>query len=165
MDMGRFFAYGGTVLYLIFFVTVVLWGLLIERLLFYRYTYPRMREEMFAQWRNLEDHTSWQAHRIREFFVSRLKGEFARTLPYIKVLIALCPFFGLLGTVTGMIEVFDVMAALGTTDARAMASGVSKATVPTMAGMFVAVVSLLAVARYENRLKEEGQRIEAALTR
>jgi biopolymer transport protein ExbB len=64
-------------------------------------------------------------------------------LPMIKTLVALCPLLGLLGTVTGMIEVFDVMAVTGTGNARAMASGVSKATVPTMAGMVGALSGVL----------------------
>ena len=51
---------------------------------------------------------------------------------------------GLLGTVTGMIEVFDVMAITGSGNARSMASGVSKATIPTMAGMVGALSGVFA---------------------
>ncbi len=60
----------------------------------------------------------------------------------IQACVALCPLLGLLGTVTGMIEVFHVMASSGTSNARAMAGGVSKATVPTMAGMVAALSAL-----------------------
>ena len=51
---------------------------------------------------------------------------------------------GLLGTVTGMIQVFDVLAITGGGDAREMASGVSKATIPTMAGMVAALSGVFA---------------------
>jgi biopolymer transport protein ExbB len=54
---------------------------------------------------------------------------------------------GLLGTVTGMIEVFEVMAISGSGNPRSMASGVSKATIPTMAGM-VAALSGIAMSTY-----------------
>ena len=64
------------------------------------------------------------------------------TLGLIKALVALCPLLGLLGTVTGMIEVFDVMAISGSGNARAMAAGVSQATVSTMAGMVSALSGL-----------------------
>ena len=63
----------------------------------------------------------------------------------VKTLVALCPMLGLLGTVTGMIEVFDVMAA-GGGNTRGMAAGVSKATLPTMAGMVAAPLGLLSQA-------------------
>ena len=63
-----------------------------------------------------------------------------RNLLLIQGLIALCPLLGLLGTVTGMIEVFDIMAITGTGNARAMASGIAKATLPTMTGLFISIV-------------------------
>jgi biopolymer transport protein ExbB len=62
----------------------------------------------------------------------------------IKTLVSLCPLLGLLGTVTGMIQVFDVMAVEGTSNARSMAAGVSLATVPTMAGMVGALSGVFA---------------------
>ncbi len=163
--LSQFFSYGGVVLYLIFFLAVVLWALLIERLWYYMKEYPKHKEETIRIWDAQADKESWEAHRVRDYLLSRLGQRFSVTLPLIKIGIALCPLFGLLGTVTGMIEVFDVMAVLGTTDARAMASGVSKATVPTMAGMFIAIVSLLAVARFESRIKAESQHMAARLTR
>ena len=54
----------------------------------------------------------------------------------------MCPLLGLLGTVTGMIEVFDIMAITGTGNARAMASGIARATLPTMTGLFISIVGL-----------------------
>ena len=61
----------------------------------------------------------------------------------IQTLIALCPVLGLLGTVTGMIEVFDVVSFFGTGNARALASGITKATLPTMTGMAISILGLL----------------------
>ena len=61
-------------------------------------------------------------------------------LTMIMTLVALAPLLGLLGTVTGMIEVFNIMAG----DAKSMAGGVSKATIPTMAGMVAALSGVFA---------------------
>ena len=80
-------------------------------------------------------------------------------LPFIKVFVALCPLFGLLGTVTGMIEVFDVLSIAGSGNARAMAGGVSKATIPTMAGMVAALSGLLLSVRLEQYAADEGERM------
>ena len=49
---------------------------------------------------------------------------------------------GLLGTVYGMIEVFEVLSFLGTGNPRAMSSGVAKATIPTMASMVITLFGL-----------------------
>ncbi len=58
--------------------------------------------------------------------------------------VVVCPLLGLIGTVTGMIEVFFVMAVTGGGDAKSMAGGVSKATIPTMAGMVGALSGIFA---------------------
>ena len=74
----------------------------------------------------------------------------------IQTCVMLAPLFGLLGTVTGMIEVFQVMAFNGGGDARAMAGGVSKATLPTMAGMVVALSGVF-VSIYLNNASEKHE--------
>jgi biopolymer transport protein ExbB len=53
--------------------------------------------------------------------------------------------------VTGMISVFDVMAMTGTGNARLMASGISMATIPTMAGMVAALSGLYFGSYFENK--------------
>ena len=75
----------------------------------------------------------------------------------IKACVALCPLLGLLGTVTGMIEVFEVMALMGTGNARAMAAGVSKATVPTMCGMVAALSGLFLSVWLQRKAESEVQ--------
>ena len=49
---------------------------------------------------------------------------------------------GLLGTVYGMIEVFEILSFLGTGNPRAMSSGVAMATIPTMTGMVISLFGL-----------------------
>ena len=82
-----------------------------------------------------------------------------------RTLIALCPMLGLLGTVTGMIEVFDVMAFGGGGNTRAMASGVSKATIPTMAGMVAAISGMILIVQIERFAENETERLADQLTR
>ena len=85
-------------------------------------------------------------------------------LPIIKTLVALCPLLGLMGTVTGMIEVFDVMAVSGSGNARSMASGVSKATIPTMAGMVGALSGVFLVTLLNQKVTSEVEDLEDNLT-
>jgi len=101
------------------------------------------------------DKKSQRALYIREGIISEARISMEKTVTIIKMLVALCPLLGLLGTVTGMIHVFDVMAVTGTGNARAMASGVSQATIPTMAGMVVAIAGLYFSKLIEQRVSEE----------
>jgi biopolymer transport protein ExbB len=71
--------------------------------------------------------------------ISQARMQINQYLPMIKTLVALCPLLGLLGTVWGMIEVFNIMAVTGGGDAKSMAGGVQQATIPTMAGMVAAL--------------------------
>jgi biopolymer transport protein ExbB len=58
-----------------------------------------------------------------------------------------------------MIEVFDVMAIAGSGNARGMAAGVSKATLPTMAGMVAALSGMLFSLQLENFARDETERV------
>jgi biopolymer transport protein ExbB len=78
----------------------------------------------------------------------------------IKTLVAVAPLFGLLGTVTGMITVFDVMAFTGGGDVKAMAGGVSKATVPTMSGMVAALSGVFGMTYVERVAEQEKNLLE-----
>ena len=49
-----------------------------------------------------------------------------------------------------MIQVFDVVAVLGTGNARALASGITMATLPTMVGMTISIIGLLIMAYLRN---------------
>jgi biopolymer transport protein ExbB len=57
----------------------------------------------------------------------------------IKVIAAVAPLLGLLGTVTGMIATFQAITLFGTGDPKLMAGGISEALVTTMLGLIVAI--------------------------
>ena len=137
-----FIATGGDILIVIFAVTALLWTLILERVLYMRLAHPRLVKQVVVAWQKRPERQSWFAHQIRRKLISEISEELTFSLSMIKTLVALCPLLGLLGTVTGMIEVFDVMAVAGNGNPRAMASGVSMATIPTLAGMVAALSGL-----------------------
>ena len=145
-----FMELGGDVLFVIGFLTLFMWMLVIERLIYLRAGHKRLAAKALILWESRTDHKSWNAHQIRTRLISQVSSRAERNIPLIQTCVALCPLLGLLGTVTGMVEVFEVMAISGSGSPRSMASGVSKATIPTMAGM-VAALSGVAMATYLQR--------------
>jgi len=135
---------GGTVLWLIAILVFFMWGMIFERIWYLSHGHNSYVDKLANQWNSRKDKTSWYALQVREKLISQAKFEINKNLSMIQTCIMLAPLFGLLGTVTGMIEVFQVMAFSGGGDARAMAGGVSKATLPTMAGMVVALSGVFA---------------------
>jgi biopolymer transport protein ExbB len=146
---------GGPILYWIMLVTFLMWVFIIERLWYLRFIFKADQRRIQLIWETREERKSWYALKIRASLISRASERLHQGLNIIKTLVALCPLIGLLGTVTGMIQVFEVMAILGSGNARAMADGVSKATIPTMAGM-VAALSGVFVATYLERMINRG---------
>lgn len=71
-------------------------------------------------------------------------AQLTRGLPAIAVLAGVAPLLGLLGTVTGMIDMFSVIAAAGSGNAKSLSGGISEALICTQAGMLAAIPLLLA---------------------
>ena len=150
---------GGDVLVAIGITTFAMWTMILERFWYFRLVQPQRAQAVVADWNTRDDKSSWNAHQVRRLRVSEVQQDLDVGLGMIKTLVALCPLLGLLGTVTGMIEVFDVMAISGSGNARAMASGVSRATIPTMAGMVAALSGLIISVQLERFARNEGERV------
>jgi biopolymer transport protein ExbB len=134
---------GGDILWLILLVSICLWSLICERLLFFKRVYPKLQNNWISQWQQQASHCKpKEVFHIKNCLLSEAKISMEKSLAIIKMLIAICPMLGLLGTVVGMIHVFDVMAVTGNGNARSMASGISQATISTMAGMIIAISGL-----------------------
>jgi biopolymer transport protein ExbB len=154
---------GGPVLWLIFAACLLLWSLILERIWFVRVTWPRRARRLVAEWDRRGDRHSWRAEKIREATISQGSMELHAVLPLIQMLVALCPLLGLLGTVLGMIGVFEVIAVSGNDDAQAMARGVYRATIPTMSGLVVALTGIFFTVRLRRLADRETSRLTAGL--
>ncbi len=164
ISLRDFLELGGDVLLAIMLATFIMWSLIIERYWHYATAQKQISKKVIMGWNERSDHSSWYARRIREKLISEVKQSSERGLIYIKTLVAAAPLLGLLGTVTGMVEVFDVMAITGSSNARAMAAGISKATLPTMSGMVAALSGLFFIAQLESRSKRAIRSVEDQLS-
>lgn len=142
--ISSFMQRGGPVLNVIAILLFLKWSLVFERIWYLNTTHKQNVKQTLSEWNARQDTISWAAHQIRTMMISKISLDVRSTLPIIEVLVTICPLLGLIGTVTGMIEVFFVMAVTGGGDAKSMAGGVSKATIPTMAGMVGAISGIFA---------------------
>jgi biopolymer transport protein ExbB len=142
--VNNFMLRGGPVLWLIAWLLLIKWSLIFERIWYLNTAHKANVKSTLTAWGARTDTKSWSAHQIRTMMISKISLDVRNTLPIIEVLVTICPLLGLIGTVTGMIEVFFVMAVSGGGDAKSMAGGVSKATIPTMAGMVGAISGIFA---------------------
>ena len=163
-QLMRFMDSGGDVLWLIAILSLCMWTIIIERVWYYRTELKTDVNAAMDAWEARSERKSWHAKQVRRLLISKASLKINNLVPVIKTMTALCPLLGLLGTVTGMIEVFNIMAITGGGDAKSMAGGVSKATIPTMAGMVAALSGVFAGTYIEGIAARETQLLEDHLT-
>jgi biopolymer transport protein ExbB len=184
---------GGWVMIPLGITSVAMWTLIIERLRTYRTLERRdMRiDEALAALdgklvkRRVIERGGLRATLLRDFLdemtgdlhadaalLQRCRlhqeAELRRFLAMIAVLAGVAPLLGLLGTVIGMIQTFDVISIFGTGNAKAMAGGISVAMITTEAGLLVAIPGLFLsglLGRRARRLKTRLDEISTVLAR
>ena len=83
-----------------------------------------------------------------------------RSLPLLDTIITLAPLLGLLGTVTGMIGAFGIMAQAGLNQPTAITGGVGEALVATAGGLAVAIAALVPYNFFQRRSEAMAETIE-----
>jgi len=159
----EFMDQGGDVLWLIAAITFLMWTLIFERFWYFQSEHKNLVRKATEQWESRPERRSWSAHQIREQLISEASETISGSLPLIQTCVALCPLLGLLGTVTGMISVFDAMATQGG-NARSMAAGVSMATIPTMAGMIASLSGVVGSTILKRKIDFETELFQDHLT-
>ncbi|MBA6341250.1 MotA/TolQ/ExbB proton channel family protein [Colwellia sp. MB02u-10] len=162
--ISEFMDTGGLVLTVIAWVICLMWLFIFERFSFVYFGYKETKKKLQANWQGRSEQKSWHAEQIRTALISRGSAALNNNLVLIQSLVVICPLLGLLGTVTGMIEVFDVMSISGSGNARSMASGVSRATIPTMAGMVGSLSGVFAVTWLKSYAKRETELLEDSMS-
>ncbi len=154
MDIMRdFFSKGGPVLSGVFILSIFLWLLILERYYFLYVVYPKHLESIVTQWQERREQSSWYALKIRDGLLSEASIALKRNLIPIQTLTGILPLLGLLGTVTGMIAIFEVLNVFGNGNARGMADGISKALLPTTAGLVTSIIGIYFSADLNKRTK------------
>jgi len=161
-DIIIFLNKGGSVLFVIFFVSLIFWSLIIERYLYLKFLFEPKSKKLKHFWKHRDNSDSWANMQLKQAQISELNLQLNSNVLTIKIIITLFPLLGLLGTVTGMINVFDSISSLGT-NAKAMAGGVSMATIPTMAGMLLAILGIFAFSRIDFLIKTKIRRLKDTL--
>jgi biopolymer transport protein ExbB len=102
------------------------------------------------------DHARERKEYIEEVMYEKMlaaKPRLEKLLPFLALSAAAAPLLGLLGTVTGMINTFNMITVFGAGDPKTLAGGISEALITTEFGLIVAIPSLLLHAVLSRRVK------------
>ena len=174
-----YFRPGGWIMVLLIFVSLWMWGLVFERLVSF-WAMDHQDIDLKKALMHLKQRKTAQAaagicaglmngfqairtgdrdldRRFLDQQVLRQRPRIRRSLSTITILAAIAPLLGLLGTVTGMVSTFDVIAVFGTGNAKALSGGISKALVTTQCGLMVGIPGLF-ISRLLSRRAEAMER-------
>lgn len=177
---------GGVVMVPLVLVSLLMWVLIVDRVLFFRAMHRKNMDLGTARehirGRCMPDPAKYRG--ITSLLVARfqqrrsddpqldrfildetvlvLNRSLDAHLAVIGVLAAVAPLLGLLGTVTGMIGTFDILAVFGTGNAKGMAGGISEALITTQTGLLVAIPGLYMKGFLERRARNLKQRVARA---
>lgn len=191
-QVADYFNDGGPVMLPLFIVSIVMWLLIFNRLFFFRRLGrhdldgkgalgciktdrpPEIAKNggavsiLVVNFLTQRSGSSQLDRFILDESVAWLNRRLDGHLSLIGVLAAVAPLLGLLGTVTGMIATFDVLAIFGTGNARGMACGISEALITTQTGLLVAIPGLYMhgyLTRRSHYLKKRVERVGLYLRR
>jgi len=161
LQVAQFLERGGPLMWILAGFSLVIWTGLLEHLLYLRESVPQLSRTAGELGQCAPGARS---ERLRRMVLSQARSRLERSLPIWRTLVTLCPLLGLIGTVLGMIEVFDSIAVLGTADPRALSNGISRAVLTTMAGLMIALPGLYLVNFVERRVQGVMHRLALAST-
>ena len=152
---------GGAVMLPIIACSIILWAMIFERLIaFHRVEkndldlgtalewvraqesgpdLPGLRRDLVRFMAIHHTETPEVNRNLLDQYRLHMRPHLSRRIGFIATLAAIAPLLGLLGTVSGMITTFDVIAIFGTGNARAMAGGISESLITTQSGLTVAI--------------------------
>ena len=126
---------GGPIMWPLLLVSFWMWTLVIERYWFLLYHLPKL----------LDKQALLSSHAISSLIEqTEVRLAIRRYLNLIKTLSSILPMLGLLGTVTGIVETFDLIRIFGNAETRIVARGVSQALITTLAGLVLGLFGLTA---------------------
>jgi len=161
-NIAHLFALGGPVMWVLLFVCLAQWFFISERFWFIHLAYPALRDRKLADWHHRRDQTSWRGRAIRREIACDVHLALNAWQSTLRTLIAICPLLGLLGTVTGMINVFEIITLTGG-DSQALANGIYRATIPTMSGLVVSLSGQYFASRLRHLAAREARHFDDLL--
>lgn len=157
------FEQGGITLWVIFAVSILMWLLILERFWYLRFELPKAKQECRVSWAALSEQRHDTKPYLARKFSQQLNTKSNRSLLAIQTMTNILPMLGLLGTVSGMITVFEVITVFGTGNSRGMAAGISTALVTTLAGLMTALSGIYFISYLERKIRSEVRHFNESL--
>jgi len=157
--LSRLLEKGGNEVIGVLLLSAWMWWLIGERFWFLHWRLPALRARMALAWRGERPEQASVRLRLRTVRCALIDAALTAHFGTIRTLTVVLPLLGLLGTVTGMITTFDLIAAAGSTNPRALSRGIDAALISTIAGLVTALSGMYAGTLLRVRAEKEREHI------
>lgn len=106
------------------------------------------------------DRPEGETRGLFEMVFSEENRRMSRFMPVLDTIITLSPLLGILGTVLGIIESFELLGVEGARDPMAVTGGIARALITTAAGLTIAILMLIPFNFYRSRMESALTEIE-----
>ena len=162
--MFDFLVQGSGILLVIFASSLVMWFLIVDRYWYIFSTANRIGKHIAQQWQLVLPHkTAWECFVIRRYYISKFKHAAVANIPMIKVLVTINMLLGLLGTIVGMIAVFENLVLSEITGIRGLVDGVSQTIIPAIAGLLASLSGIFFVMQIQKKARQLTQHFASTL--
>ncbi|GAB4345397.1 MAG: MotA/TolQ/ExbB proton channel family protein [Desulfobulbaceae bacterium] len=189
--MKEVFFSGGPVMYPLLACSVLVLFVVLERLFFWMVVHshrdPALLEEVMelcrqGRWNDVRDkvrgsrdyvirilvtgivHREYSMSKAMEAAATEELQRMARFMGVLDTMITVAPLLGILGTVIGIIDSFEILGASGIDDPRAVTGGIAQALITTAAGLGIAIFSVFPYNFFRSRLRRAAHLIEQYAT-
>ncbi len=143
MRLFDYIQQGGVIMYILLAINIIGFAIMLSKLLIYGKEKKRVDEVASTLGKKVtETISSKDSGAIIELAKQELSthiGEMEKGLNTVKVIAAISPLLGLLGTVIGVLVAFKVMSQTGLNNPATFAQGISMALITTVGGMIVSI--------------------------
>ena len=165
LTLEEFLQSGGYVLYAIFVTALMIWFFIGERYWYFLFSEKKIEKRMIMEWQGVSATNLQFLKTMRMCRISQFRQATRKHLAVIKALTNVSILLGLLGTITGMISLFEGVALTQGSTVRVLADGVSRTIIPALAGLVVAISGFYFSSRLEQRAVRDVHRLSEHLTR
>jgi biopolymer transport protein ExbB len=109
-------------------------------------------------------HREYSMSKAMESAATEQLQKMGRYMGILDTMITVAPLLGILGTVIGIIDSFEILGASGIDDPRAVTGGIAQALITTATGLAIAIFSVFPFNYFRSRLRRAAHGIEQYAT-
>jgi len=134
----QLFIKGGVIIYFLFAVAFLMLFIIVQKFLYIRFfkIFSFQKSDFFI------NQPIWIQENIKLNLINQIDFNLNKNVDFLSFLVKVASLLGLLGTIVGMIDVFELISN-GQQELDFIAFGISKATIPTFVGMAISIVGLI----------------------